>query len=770
VGNHQVPDSPSAAARTDLPRGLSRESTGDRGGDAGNSAHPSESTLVVADERQMMGLLGSRDSLLRLLEEGLAADIHVRGNRVTLKGPAADVALAERTVRELLALQESGSVITPDTVRRTIGMLADPGAAGKESPAESPSQVLGLNILSRRGRTIRPKTVNQKRYVDAIDAHTIVFGIGPAGTGKTYLAMAKAVQALQAKQVTRIMLTRPAVEAGERLGFLPGTLSDKIDPYLRPLYDALHDMLDPESIPRLMAAGTIEVAPLAYMRGRAQPHDAQVLTPAGFRAIGSVQVGDLVIGSNGDPTPVLGVYPQGPRQVYRVSTQDGASTLACGEHLWTVATPQDKRRGRTRVITTEGMVGRLRRGHIRRFEIPLMAPAQQVEGDVPIDPYAMGLLLGDGCLTTSTTPAFSTRDPELAEALGSALNALGIELSHKSTYEWTLRHRNGGRGGLRIANPVTVILRELGLAGTRSSTKFIPECYLANSACARLAVLQGLMDAGGAPAGGPLTFLGRACRVQYTTCSPRLADDVTYLVRSLGGTVHRRIRPADGRKPGMADGRPVGHRQDANVLDIRLPRGIAPFRLARKADLYDRIGGGRPMRFIDAIERVGVQETLCIQVAAPDSLYVTDDFLVTHNTLNDAFIILDEAQNTTPEQMKMFLTRLGFGSKIVVTGDVTQVDLPGGQRSGLQVVREILADLDDVSFSLLTSGDVVRHRLVGHIVDAYERWDQQTRDGETPPARPSEHQRRPGRPTQRSESSAAQRRPGYGASTPEPGR
>ena len=128
--------------------------------------------------------------------------------------------------------------------------------------------MLSLNILSRRGKNIRPKTLNQKRYVDAIDNHTIVFGIGPAGTGKTYLAVAKAVQALLAKQVTRIILTRPAVEAGERLGFLPGTLFDKIDPYLRPLFDALHDMLDPDSLPRLMQAGTIEIAPLAYMRGR----------------------------------------------------------------------------------------------------------------------------------------------------------------------------------------------------------------------------------------------------------------------------------------------------------------------------------------------------------------------------------------------------------------------------------------------------------------------------------------------------------------------
>jgi phosphate starvation-inducible PhoH-like protein len=146
-------------------------------------------------------------------------------------------------------------------VERICSMLA-----GREETR--PADVLTHNILSARGKTIRPKTLNQKRYVDAIDKHTVIFSIGPAGTGKTYLAVAKAVRALQDKQVNRIILTRPAIEAGEHLGFLPGTLSDKIDPYLRPLYDALHDMLDPDSIPRLLTAGTIEVAPLAYMRGR----------------------------------------------------------------------------------------------------------------------------------------------------------------------------------------------------------------------------------------------------------------------------------------------------------------------------------------------------------------------------------------------------------------------------------------------------------------------------------------------------------------------
>ncbi|MCZ2814952.1 PhoH family protein [Modestobacter sp. VKM Ac-2984] len=320
-----------------------------------DQAVPAEvrTSITVPDSVSMVALLGSGDELLRLIETELAADVHVRGNEIAITGQPADNAFAVRVFDELIALLATGQALRPDSVRRVVGMLR---AGGSERPAD----VLSLDIISRRGRTIRPKTLNQKRYVDAIDQHSVIFGIGPAGTGKTYLAMAKAVQALTTKQVNRIILTRPAVEAGERLGYLPGSLSEKIDPYLRPLYDALHDMVDPESIPRLMQAGTIEVAPLAYMRGR---------------------------------------------------------------------------------------------------------------------------------------------------------------------------------------------------------------------------------------------------------------------------------------------------------------------------------------------------------------------------TLNDAFVILDEAQNTTAEQMKMFLTRLGFGSKMVVTGDVTQVDLPGGAQSGLRIVREILDGIDDVHFSTLTSSDVVRHRLVGDIVDAYERWD-----------------------------------------------
>ena len=210
----------------------------------------------------MVALIGVGDSNINIIEAGFpSVAMTVRGNEITLRGPHIDCLALEKLFAEMMVVIRSGQALTTDAVKRSIEMLA-------HDPIEHPAEVLSLNIVSNRGRTIRPKTANQKHYVDAIDENTITFGIGPAGTGKTYLAMAKAVAALQAKKVNRIILTRPAVEAGEKLGFLPGTLTEKIDPYLRPLFDALHDMIDPDSIPRLMQSGVIEVAPLAFMRGR----------------------------------------------------------------------------------------------------------------------------------------------------------------------------------------------------------------------------------------------------------------------------------------------------------------------------------------------------------------------------------------------------------------------------------------------------------------------------------------------------------------------
>ena len=210
----------------------------------------------------MVALLGTEDRLLKTLESSFSQlEVLARGNELLVSGPSTEVEQARVVIENLVELIQNGSSLTESEVTRSATMV-------RAESASRPADVFGQSILSTRGKTIRAKTSGQRHYVDAIDQHTVVFGIGPAGTGKTYLAMAKAVQALQRKEVSRIILTRPAVEAGERLGFLPGTLSDKIDPYLRPLFDALHEMLDPEAVPKLMASGTIEVAPLAYMRGR----------------------------------------------------------------------------------------------------------------------------------------------------------------------------------------------------------------------------------------------------------------------------------------------------------------------------------------------------------------------------------------------------------------------------------------------------------------------------------------------------------------------
>jgi phosphate starvation-inducible PhoH-like protein len=590
---------------------------------------------IELDNAVAAEMAGSGDAILRTLEGHLDCDVYLRGNILTLDGDPDAVSAAEEVVGEMTELIAQGHEISAGTVEAVSRALDE---------HEKPAQILEDVVWRHRSLKVAPKTVHQKRYVDSIRRNTITFGIGPAGTGKTFLAVALAAGALSRREVNRIILTRPAVEAGERLGFLPGDLMAKVDPYLRPLFDALHDMLEPERVSQYLEKGVIEVAPLAFMRGRAQPLHTPVLTPNGFRPIGSLQVGDLVVGSNGQPTPVIGVYPQGRKPVHRLTTQDGASTLCCSEHLWHVYTASDRRQGKLgRVLETQQMRGQLSR---ERFELPLLsAPAEFPAREVPLDPYAVGRALAGSAPRT------------LAMALASA------------KYQ-----RQGSIATLADPPPASI------------------HRYLENSVAVRCELLQGLLDSEAAAVGGSSGGLG------FRPPSGALRDDVAWLVRSLGGTATQR----------------------GGVLDIRLPHGVAPFRLTRKRELYEQFGGGRPMRFVDSIEPVGEMETVCIQVAAADSLYVTEDFLVTHNTLNDSFIILDEAQNTSPEQMKMFLTRLGFNSKIVVTGDVTQVDLPRDQASGLIAVTDILEGVEDIEFIQFGQEDVVRHKLVRRIVAAYD--------------------------------------------------
>jgi phosphate starvation-inducible protein PhoH and related proteins len=662
--------------------------------------------------RAIETLFGVHDQNIKYLESLLDVRLDARGQDLTVDGDPRDVETVERILEDFADLFREGKAFTDRELREAFAQIA-------EDRAYSLRDYFTKARFNPAGKKqVAPKSATQRRYIESIQANDCVFGIGVAGTGKTYLAVAMAVQALTQKQVSRIILARPAVEAGERLGFLPGDLQEKVDPYLRPLYDALFDLIEAERVTKMLEKRIIEVAPLAFMRGRAQPLESRVLTPTGWRAMGNIKPGDSIIGSDGRATWVTGVFPQGPKQVYRLTMTDGASTLACAEHLWAVSTPDDKRDGKPpRVLETREMFDRLRRCHQHRYELPLLsAPVEWPRREVPLDPYALGLLIGDGCITDRTSPSFCTSDAELVSSLQLALSGMPLSFRRKSAVDHVIVNPAAGHGGLIVRNPLTQALRGLELAGTRSSTKFIPEGYLYNSAEVRHAVLQGLLDTDG----GPVTQDGRTCRVQYTTTSERLKDDVLFLVRSLGGVAYCRKRRAEGRKPGLAKGRAVPYCNDAYVMDIRLPSGVEPFRLTRKAALYREHGGGRPMRFVKSIEPAGVQETQCISVAAPDSLYVTDDFILTHNTLSEAFIILDEAQNTTSEQMKMFLTRIGFGSKAVITGDVTQIDLPTGKRSGLIEAQRVLAGVEGIDFVYFTEKDVVRHRLVQLIVRAYE--------------------------------------------------
>ena len=284
--------------------------------------------------------------------------------------------------------------------------------AGALAEHESPAKILDDVVWRHRNVRVAPKSVNQKRYVDAIRNYTITFGIGPAGTGKTFLAIAMAVAALSRREVNRIILTRPAVEAGERLGFLPGDLMAKVDPYLRPLFDALHDMMDPErvtahlekGVDRGRAAG-VHARPRAAGRP-AGAHAGRV--PADRGAAGRRSRRRLRRAADAGARRL----PTGAQERSSgLRAQDGASTLCCAEHLWHVTTPADRRRGKPgRVLETREMIGRLAVHHQHRFELPLVvAPVEFEPRDVPMDPYALGLLLGDGCLTTKTTPTLHDR-------------------------------------------------------------------------------------------------------------------------------------------------------------------------------------------------------------------------------------------------------------------------------------------------------------------------------------------------------------------------
>lgn len=558
---------------------------------------------------------------------------------------------------------------------------------------------------------ILPRNLHQESYVDALmdDANHVVFAMGPAGCGKTLLATQYAVKMLLEGSIDRVVVTRPAVSVDEQHGFLPGDLTTKMAPWTRPILDVLREYFSPQQIERMIMDEVIEIAPLAYMRGRAEPLNAMIPTPIGYRRMGDIQVGDFVYGSDGRPTKVTGVFPQGKKEVVDVEFSDGSIVRCSKDHLWNTRTSTQRNRNKPFTTKTAGEIQatiRNKHGH-KNHEIPLVSsPVEIATNTVPLDPYLLGCLLGDGTISKGSIH-FTTADKELTELISRRLPD-GVEIkknnSTKTEYDYYIT------GNKNRTNPVKNVLRDLGIWGRTSSNKKIPSCYLQNSADVRLELLRGLMDTDGS------IFSHRSgkSRVQFYSTSRIMAEQVKWIVETLGGVARIRVKktPKNGSHTSG-----FGHNHDVCIVDMVLPAAINPFKLSRKANLFNPV---TPLRLISDVRDAGEEECQCISVAAPDHLYLTNNFVVTHNTFKNAIILFDEAQNATPSQMKMVLTRIGEGARMIVTGDLKQHDR-GYEQNGLKDFLERLSEggcrgIKTVRFD---ATDVERHPVIEDILRIY---------------------------------------------------
>ena len=351
--------------------------------------------------------------------------------------------------------------------------------------------------------------------------------------------------------------------------------------------------------------------------GKAQPLHANVLTPNGWKPMGQMRVGDSIINSQGHTSRITGVFPQGEKEIFRVTFTDGSTAECCAEHLWAVQSPVQKYRGQAyQVKALQELSTDLhdRHGNTKWF-VPMIKPVELAAQSVPVDPYLMGLLLGDGCFRQNSI-SLSTGDAEIVNYVARELPPTLAMRRQGLTYDYSFVKNVAG-----WTNELMQHIRRLGLKGKGSLTKFIPEIYLYNEVATRLATLQGLMDSDGYVSAG-----GDGC--QFSSISPQLIAGVTFLVQSLGGTVRQSAKvPSYSHLGEQRTG------QLAYTLTLSLPPHIQPFRLMRKAALYRPKTKYQPYRGIKAVELVGVMPAQCISVDAPDRLYVTDNFVLTHNTI-----------------------------------------------------------------------------------------------------------------------------------------
>jgi phosphate starvation-inducible PhoH-like protein len=557
------------------------------------------------------------------------------------------------------------------------------------------------------------RTKAQAHALEVISRNVITFVLGPAGTGKTHLASGYAVQSLLDGRIENIVITRPSV-ATEQLGYLPGSAEEKVGPYLVPFFDALERIAGKRGHHRDRVSAAVKIAPLAYLRGRSQPLDARVLTPTGYKAMGDIKEGDEVVGSDGLPTKVIGVYPQGELDVYQVSFSDHTSVECSGDHLWQTSTLKQRQYGASTVRTTLEIQRTLKtkRG-VKVHSIPVTSPVHFNSGSpLPIDPYTLGALLGDGNFHQTACVTLCNPEEEITDRVACAV-APDLRLAaakQREGYAPTFRVVQHGkeRNGNSIRDGLTI----LGLRGKLSHDKFVPEIYLRASIQARVDLLRGLMDTDGCVTEHP----GGASRVEFSSTSQRLAQDVQFLVHSLGGTASVRRREHSYTEGHEVHGRMIYHRRPSYVVNIKLSE-FNPFYVSRKADRWVQ---QKPLRLVSNVELIGKKECQCIQVDAKDSLYLTDYFIVTHNTFHKSVMIFDEAQNSTFGQLKLFLTRLGQGSQIIVTGDADQSDLPRSERRLIDVMQR-LSGLKGVGVVEFKGGDIVRHPIIESVLRELEK-------------------------------------------------
>jgi len=544
----------------------------------------------------------------------------------------------------------------------------------------------------------------QKMAWGAFDQHDVLFLLGPAGCGKSHLACAFAISEILAKRKKKIVLTRPIVEAGESLGFLPGSFEEKVNPYILPLYDCISKCVGEEGPQREAVNRSIEVAPIAYMRGRSLRNSEKLITPTGLKAIGEIQVGDYVIGSNGRPTKVTGVYPQGKLPIFEMGFSDKTSSFCSADHLWNTMSLNEKRHNKGFTTkTTKEIMETVKNKHKQKVHrVPIVsAPVEFASQEVSVDPYILGVLLGDGHIRKGSV-RISTKDIEILEECRNRLPS-GLEIKFRKGYDYAIVSK--------AKNEILSNLYQYDLVGSKSNNKFVPDEYKFNSTSVRLQVLQGLLDTDG----WICKHRSGNVRIQFCSSSRRLAEDVEFLVRSLGGMASKRLREFDANDEHEYNGKIIRHVHSVFVVDIMMP--INPFKLSRKANQYSN--NQKFTKLISFVKNAGEDDCTCIKVDADDSLYLTNDFVVTHNTFNDAVCIFDEAQNATVSQLKLFMTRFGENSKIIITGDPNQSDLRSNEQGLMHVVNR-LQDLVGVGMIHFKTGSIVRHPLIGSILEKLE--------------------------------------------------